>query len=187
MGIVVDDCKCIVCGRCAEICPGGLIVIDKLEGLDSQDNHDNHDSQDSQVGSQSQGGRVSRSSQVNQVNHEDPVESLKQAKLVNLLNPAKLKSPLKNVIPLRSQMAKTKSPKYNGSARLTAPERCWSCASCLKECPTQAITMYLSPALGGSGAGLTAFVHEGRVIWRFKFPDGLERKIAVNRQIADPY
>lgn len=54
------------------------------------------------------------------------------------------------------------------------PKDCWDCASCIKECPRQAIEMYLPAQIGGCGATLTARRQNGRVVWKLKHPNGAE-------------
>ena len=49
---------------------------------------------------------------------------------------------------------------------------CWDCAACLKECPRQAISMYLPVQVGGRGATLKARTVRGVVYWLLTKPDG---------------
>lgn len=49
---------------------------------------------------------------------------------------------------------------------------CWDCAACVKECPRQAIEMYLPPQLGGRGAALKAKTNGGSINWTLVKPDG---------------
>ncbi|MDR1309581.1 MAG: 4Fe-4S binding protein [Deltaproteobacteria bacterium] len=44
----------------------------------------------------------------------------------------------------------------DGFPLLAEPDRCWSCAACLKSCPHGALSLWLSPSLGGRGLELTA-------------------------------
>ena len=79
-----------------------------------------------------------------------------------------------------------------GLARIREPERCWDCASCVKECPARAVCLMIHKELGGLGAKLTARLasgpelsggqsggqalkHAGKpsvVLWEVVFPDG---------------
>lgn len=49
---------------------------------------------------------------------------------------------------------------------------CWDCAACVKECPRQAIEMYLPVHLGGRGATLKAKTDGGKINWILTKPDG---------------
>ncbi len=62
---------------------------------------------------------------------------------------------------------------------------CWDCAACVKECPNQAIEMYLPVAIGGRGSTLTAKVLENKTLWELKKVNG-EREIIEVRNYIDP-
>jgi len=49
---------------------------------------------------------------------------------------------------------------------------CWDCAACIKECPRQAIEMYLPVQLGGRGSTLRAGMTGDRIIWKLTGPNG---------------
>ncbi len=55
---------------------------------------------------------------------------------------------------------------------IRAPEECWDCAACVKECPTQAIELYLPSEIGGRGATLRAKKEGNERIWTCKNPAG---------------
>ena len=40
----------------------------------------------------------------------------------------------------------------NGKAYLKYPKDCWGCTSCIKECPTYAISFFLGSDIGGMGS-----------------------------------
>ena len=54
----------------------------------------------------------------------------------------------------------------NGKAKIVDKSACWDCAACIKECPVQAIEMYLQPEIGGKGATLTAKQNGSNIIWK---------------------
>ncbi|HWJ03944.1 MAG TPA: ferredoxin family protein [Verrucomicrobiae bacterium] len=54
------------------------------------------------------------------------------------------------------------------------PWDCWDCASCIKECPRQAIEIRLPVQLGGRGSALKARSLGGRIVWKLVKPNGSE-------------
>lgn len=52
------------------------------------------------------------------------------------------------------------------------PRDCWDCSACIKECPRQAIEMYLPVQIGGRGSTLKAKTEKGRITWVLKKPNG---------------
>ena len=56
---------------------------------------------------------------------------------------------------------------------------CWDCASCLKECPRQAIEMFLPVQVGGRGSTLTAQTKREMVIWQLRRFDGKQEKFQI--------
>lgn len=59
-----------------------------------------------------------------------------------------------------------------GQCDLRDPSDCWDCAACIKECPRQAIKMFLPVEIGGRGSTLTARFTKGMVLWRLNRLDG---------------
>jgi adenylylsulfate reductase subunit B len=67
------------------------------------------------------------------------------------------------------------------TALINEPERCWSCAACLKSCPHGSLKLFLSPSLGGRGLLLTARLKApssdnkkaGPIRWTVSGPDHL--------------
>lgn len=49
---------------------------------------------------------------------------------------------------------------------------CWDCASCIKECPRQAIEIRLPVQVGGRGSALKAKSFKDRIVWSLTKPDG---------------
>lgn len=60
----------------------------------------------------------------------------------------------------------------NNRCNIRDARDCWDCASCLKECPRQAIEMFLPVQIGGRGSTLTARQQKGKVIWKLTKTDG---------------
>ncbi|BAF58421.1 MAG: 4Fe-4S binding protein [Pelotomaculum sp.] len=59
---------------------------------------------------------------------------------------------------------------------------CWDCAACVKECPRQAIEMFLPVQIGGRGSTLTARSGRGRITWKLTRPDGKEEIFEIINQ-----
>ena len=55
------------------------------------------------------------------------------------------------------------------------PKDCWGCASCIKECPFEAISYYLGADIGGMGSQMTVHTEGDLLHWRIK--KTLRRKI----------
>ena len=48
------------------------------------------------------------------------------------------------------------------------PKDCWGCASCIKECPFEAISYYLGADIGGMGSQMTVHTEGDLLHWRIK-------------------
>ena len=74
-----------------------------------------------------------------------------------------------------------------GKCTLRDPKDCWDCAACLKECPHQAIEMFLSVQVGGRGSTLTAQTKRDMVMWQLRRFDGKQEtfKIRVRNTIVN--
>lgn len=59
-------------------------------------------------------------------------------------------------------------------SQLREPRDCWDCGACVKECPRQAIEMFLPSQIGGRGSVLKAKTEKGRLIWYLTKVDGTE-------------
>lgn len=82
-----------------------------------------------------------------------------------------------------SLIAMTKEKK----AQIRRPERCWACVSCVKECPVQAIALFLGEDMGGLG-GKMVVRREGTLLrWTVRLPDGSEKTVTVNSRDANKY
>lgn len=78
--------------------------------------------------------------------------------------------------------------RLNGNrAEIPRPERCWACASCLKECPVQAIAMFLGEDMGGLGGRLTIRRENTFLHWSVTKPDGSVKTITVDSRNSNQY
>lgn len=56
-------------------------------------------------------------------------------------------------------------PDAAGRPYVRKPGCCWSCASCIKECPVSAISLVLGPEMDGRGAGLIVSREVRKIRW----------------------
>jgi adenylylsulfate reductase subunit B len=75
----------------------------------------------------------------------------------------------------------------DGLAKIQRPERCWGCVSCVKECPVQAISFYLSEDMGGSGGAITVKREGSLLHWVISKPDGETQTITVDSRDSNKY
>jgi adenylylsulfate reductase subunit B len=74
-----------------------------------------------------------------------------------------------------------------GKATLPRPQDCWGCASCVKDCPAQALRLYLAEDIGGRG-GMLHVRREGKLLhWIAELPNGETKIITVNRAESNHY
>ncbi|WP_026486064.1 4Fe-4S dicluster domain-containing protein [Caldanaerobius polysaccharolyticus] len=66
-----------------------------------------------------------------------------------------------------------------GKAAIRDIRDCWDCAACLKECPRQAIEMYLPAQIGGRGSTLKAKKDKEKIIWTLKTVEGTQEVIEI--------
>lgn len=67
-------------------------------------------------------------------------------------------------------------------AQVRDPRDCWDCAACVKECPQQAIEMYLPVVVGGRGATLQAKKHHSSILWMLKRPNSAQDTFEVHNE-----
>lgn len=75
----------------------------------------------------------------------------------------------------------------NKKAYIKYPKDCWGCASCVKECENQAISLYLGADIGGMGSTLTAKKDGDIVEWQVQKPDGKTYVIDLNIKDSNKY
>ena len=75
----------------------------------------------------------------------------------------------------------------DNKAIIKYPKDCWGCASCIKECPVEAIKYYLGADMGGKGSLL--YVNEDKDImsWIIDKSDGEKKIINVNKKNSNEY
>ncbi|WP_406040173.1 ferredoxin family protein [Succinimonas sp.] len=75
----------------------------------------------------------------------------------------------------------------SGVAEISSPRDCWGCCSCLKECPSRAISMYLGADIGGRGTQMTFTRIKGLNCWMFTRADGSSMTVEVDPKNANKY
>ena len=70
---------------------------------------------------------------------------------------------------------------------LPHPENCWGCASCVKECPQCALSLYLGADMGGLGGSLYVREEGYLLHWHITKPDGDTTVITVDSRDANKY
>ena len=60
---------------------------------------------------------------------------------------------------------------------------CWDCAACVKECPQQAIKLYLPPEIGGRGSKLQAQNSGEKIIWWLEKADGTTEEYEIRNKL----
>lgn len=71
----------------------------------------------------------------------------------------------------------------SGKAAIREKADCWDCASCIKECPHQAIEMYLPAEIGGRGATLKAEILDKEIVWTLKKVNGSIEKFIIQTKL----
>ena len=64
---------------------------------------------------------------------------------------------------------------------------CWSCASCVKECPVSAISLVLSPGMDGRGADLSVSKDGTKLHWVIQKDGKTIETIVTNAREANKY
>ncbi len=72
-------------------------------------------------------------------------------------------------------------------AHIPHPERCWGCASCVKECPVQAIALFLGEDMGGLGGRLTVRSENNLLRWTVTNPDNGTQTLTVDSRDSNKY
>lgn len=75
----------------------------------------------------------------------------------------------------------------NGKAYIKYPRDCWGCASCVKECPARAISLYLGTDIGGKGSRMRAEISGDIINWIITKPGGETEEIKINRKESNKY
>jgi adenylylsulfate reductase subunit B len=75
----------------------------------------------------------------------------------------------------------------NKKAKICDPKECWDCAACIKECPVQAIKMYLFPEVGGSGGTLQVIEEEHIMTWQIKDKGIVKEEIKIYKKDSNKF
>lgn len=70
--------------------------------------------------------------------------------------------------------------KRKGKVSIREPGECWDCAACVKECPSQAVKLYLPAEIGGRGATLQAKQEGDKRVWICESPDNSKNKYVTS-------
>lgn len=74
-----------------------------------------------------------------------------------------------------------------GKAYLKKKDDCWSCVSCVKECPVSAIELKLSPEIGGRGGRMALKTNGNVTEWTVVRGNGEKKVIITNTAEANAY
>lgn len=72
-------------------------------------------------------------------------------------------------------------------AYIKYPKDCWGCASCVKECKFDAISLYLGADIGGVGSKLSINEDRDIVHWKIEKNNGEIFIIDINRKDSNKY
>lgn len=75
----------------------------------------------------------------------------------------------------------------DNKAYVKYPKDCWGCSSCIKECQSGAISLYLGADIGGRGSLLRVKCEEDIIHWIVEKTDGQVDCIDINRKDANKY
>lgn len=74
-----------------------------------------------------------------------------------------------------------------GKAYMDDPSDCWSCVSCMKECPVQAINMILPPEIEACVGKMAVIQKENLTEWVIEKADGKTIVITTDSHEANKY
>ncbi len=75
----------------------------------------------------------------------------------------------------------------NKRAEIYDHRECWDCAACMKECPVQAIEMYLFPEAGGSGSSLLVIDEKTSMTWQIKENGEVVEEIIIQKKDSNKF
>ncbi len=75
----------------------------------------------------------------------------------------------------------------DGKAYIKEPGECWSCVSCMKECPVGAISFIISPEIGGRGGTLSLIRDGSYTKWILEKTNGDHESIVTDTKEANNY
>ncbi|TDX50984.1 4Fe-4S dicluster domain-containing protein [Orenia marismortui] len=71
----------------------------------------------------------------------------------------------------------------DNQAEIRDKRECWDCAACVKECPRQAIEMYLPVEIGGRGSTLQAQDLGDKIVWKLNKLDGSVEEFNIQNKL----
>ena len=74
-----------------------------------------------------------------------------------------------------------------GKAYIRKPGNCWSCASCVKECPVSAVSLVLGPEMDGRGGKLSVVAEGKKLRWSVTRDGTTIETIITNAEEANNY
>lgn len=74
-----------------------------------------------------------------------------------------------------------------GKAYIKYSKDCWGCASCVKECPVHAVSLYLGADIGGTGSLMHTEKNGDILSWIIEKPNGETEKIDINQKESNKY
>ncbi|MDR1812270.1 MAG: ferredoxin family protein [Candidatus Fibromonas sp.] len=74
-----------------------------------------------------------------------------------------------------------------GKAVILHPERCWGCASCIKECSSEAISLFLGEDMGGLGGRMTVRREGSLLHWTVKKTGSDSQTVTINSRDSNKY
>lgn len=75
----------------------------------------------------------------------------------------------------------------NKKSFIKRPERCWGCASCVKECGAGAISLFIGEDIGGLGGRMTAKRDGTLLHWTIKKSDGATVTVTTDSRDSNKY
>jgi adenylylsulfate reductase subunit B len=75
----------------------------------------------------------------------------------------------------------------DSKSEICDPRECWDCTACMKECPVEAIEMYLFPEIGGSGSTLAVREEDNVMKWQIKEKGIVIEEIKIQKKDSNKF
>lgn len=72
-------------------------------------------------------------------------------------------------------------------AYIKYPRDCWGCSSCIKECKTGAISLFLGADIGGMGSRMTVSEKDDKLYWNIFRGNGTMEQVVIDRKESNRY
>ncbi|MDR1764936.1 MAG: 4Fe-4S binding protein [Lachnospiraceae bacterium] len=174
MSIEINTDICIGCASCAEICPGSLIRMVSVEGLPAAPALAPSHARTYQLIAEAMELPAAPASQSSYANTETTLGNGSSGHIGSSKSRPSHES-------ADAPSASTRK------AHIPHPERCWGCASCVKECPIQAISLYLGEDMGGRGGRMSARRDGTKLHWTVRKADGATVTVTTDSRSANRY